>query len=120
MPTRRILLLDVPRMLSDLVRDVVAEDDALEVVGELARVSGPEPVTAVAPDLILVGTGSDDGPPDACRAVFEERPHLTVLSVGGGEDVLWELAPRRVALGELSRDALRAALHEHRAWSWSG
>lgn len=117
MAARRILLLDLPRMLADLVRDVVADDASLEVVGEIARPSSPELVTAAEPDLILVG-GDDDMPPAACRAAFDERPHLTVLALSARGGVLWELAPRRVALGDLSRDALRAALHESRAWCW--
>lgn len=117
MAARRILLLDLPRMLADLVRDVVAEDASLEVVGEIADPKHPEVLTAAEPDLILVG-GEDDGPPAACRAAFDERPHLTVLALSARGGVLWELAPRRVPLGDLSRDALRAALHEPRVWSW--
>jgi len=112
--TRRIVLLDLPRMLADLVREIVAADDGLEVVGEGAAV-----LAAADPDFVIVG-GDGAALPESCRDAFDAHPHLTVLALTGDgrHGDLWSLAPRHVALGEVSADTLLTAMRAAPAWSW--
>jgi AmiR/NasT family two-component response regulator len=118
---RRVLLLDLPRMLAELVRQVGARDEGLEVVGDVTEAQAPGAVAQMHPDFVIVG-GDRTTPPDSCRAVFDSQPHLTVLALtGNGSDgVLWELAPHREALGDLSQEALLNAMREVRQWRWDG
>lgn len=113
-PTRRIVLLDLPRLLADLVREIIAADDALEVIGE-----GADLLASSDPDFVIVG-GGEAALPKSCRDAFDAHPHLTVLALtGGGRRAdLWSLVPRHVALGELSATTLLAAMNTASAWSW--
>jgi len=116
---RHILLLDMPRMLAGLVRAAVARDETLEVVGDVTEEQAAAAIAATHADLVIVGGGSAM-PPLSCRAMFDVQPHLTVLAMigNGREGTIWELAPHRIVLGELSPDILLAAMRDVRAWSW--
>lgn len=122
MPTarkRRILLLDVPRLLGDLVRAAVARHQDLEVVADVTEDEAGAAIADTVPDCVIVG-GNRATPPPPCRAAFDTQPHLVVLALAGDgrEGTLWELAPHRLALGELSRDSLLKAVANDRRWSW--
>jgi DNA-binding NarL/FixJ family response regulator len=118
--TRRVLLLDMPRLLCDLVRDVLSEQPDLEVVAELHDDSQlDEAVTRTAPNFVIVGTDRAELS-EACKELFELRPRLKVLALAteGGRSVVWELAPNYVQLGEMSPESLLAALRQSRPWRW--
>jgi DNA-binding NarL/FixJ family response regulator len=114
------VLIDMPRMLRELIRTVVAEQPDLMVVAELddGLDLGAE-LESNEPDFVIVGT-EHGHISTACRALFERRPRLRVLAIAtdGDNAVVWELAPRRVLLGELSPDSLLAAIRDARPWRW--
>ena len=116
---RRVLLLDLPRMLGELVRSAVARDEGLEIVGEVSEAEAPAAVARTRPHFVIVGD-NQPSPPLSCRAEFDIHPHLAVLALtGNGRDgTLWELAPRHVTLGDLSEDELLEKIREIRTWSW--
>jgi hypothetical protein len=116
---RRVLLLDMPQMLAEIVRDVVSRDDSLVVVGDIVDADARAVVGQMRPNIVLLG-GDSTSPPAWCREVFEERPHFVVLALlGSGRDaVLWELAPHRVPLGDLAPSALLSAMRDVRVWRW--
>lgn len=114
------MLFDVPRLMSDLVHAVVDDEPDLELVGEAADASTLVAVLeATGPDLLILPASEYELPAVAADA-FDRRPLLKILVLtGAGEPAfLWELAPWRVSLGELSPARLRAALREPRKWTW--
>lgn len=117
---KRVLLLDMPRLLRELVRDVVSEQPDLEVVGELDDESQLDAaISSTDPNFVIVGTDRAELSA-AFRELFEVRPRLKVLALAteGGRSVVWELAPRCVQLGEMSPESLLAALRQARPWQW--
>jgi DNA-binding NarL/FixJ family response regulator len=104
----RIVLIDMPRLLREIVKQATSE---FCVVGEYER--PPELTRAVdshRAQVVIAGAESVEG------AAFERlillRPHVKVLGVSadGRHTTLFELAPRRRQLGELSPDRLRNAV----------
>jgi DNA-binding NarL/FixJ family response regulator len=108
----RIVLWDMPPLLLEMLRDAIAPEGDMEVVG-----------TAVdEPNLgaLLENTGADvvvikrDGA--LKRNVFNEllyqRPRLRIFEIvdSGRGGLLHEMRPRRVALGEISPQRLIDAI----------
>jgi DNA-binding NarL/FixJ family response regulator len=117
---RRVLLLEMPKMLQELARAAVAGEADIEVVGEAA--DGAELGSAVAslhPDLVLLRSEDAELSP-AYRALFDDQPQLKVLALTdeGADGHLWELAPHHIALGEMSPRALVSAIRDPRPWRW--
>lgn len=110
----------MPRMLRELVRAVVAEQPDLAVVAELDdELDLGAELARSEPDFVIVGTERGELSP-ACRALFDERPRLKVLALErhGESAIVWELAPHRVLLGEMSPDSLLAAIRDTQPWRW--
>lgn len=115
------MLIDLPRMLRELIRTIVAEQHDLKVVAELTdTVELSDQLESSEPDFVIVGT-ADGEISAACRALFERRPRLRVVAIApqGDRGFVWELAPRRLLLGELSPDSLLAAIRETNSWRWN-
>ncbi|MET0458517.1 MAG: hypothetical protein ABW195_04680 [Ilumatobacteraceae bacterium] len=118
-PTR-VLLFDIPRLMSDLVRAVVDETPDIELVGEATDVAAlTSAINDTGPDVLILSASEFELPATATDA-FDNRPELKILVLtGDGEpSFLWELAPWRVSLGQLSPARLRAALSEPRTCTW--
>jgi DNA-binding NarL/FixJ family response regulator len=108
METTRVLLVEMPQMLRDIVKDIVGGEGDMEVVGELAD---QERVLATAldrrTDFLIVGLESGEMP-----EVFEDLvsldPGVEVLAVArdGRQSFLYKLQPHLTELGELSPDLL--------------
>jgi len=115
--TTRVLLVGMPRMLRELVRDLVDDAGAVEIIGEASS-----DATAVAiarkehVDVIVAGVESGGLPPEYDR-LMAERPHLRVVAVAsnGRHGTIHELRPHKQALGELGRETLLAAVCGPRA-----
>jgi DNA-binding NarL/FixJ family response regulator len=105
------LLLGMPHMLRDLIREIVAQEDDLTVAGEIADESLLAAAARVDADFVIVG---DDEPGASGRYLdlLEQRPRTKILALSGdGRDaVLWELHPRLVQLGEVSPMTVLAAV----------
>lgn len=113
----RIVLINMPRMLREIIREVVSPQPDMEVAGEFAAAhSLLEAVERTQADFVITGTG-DAELADVGR-VLREWPRLKVLAVAadGRQTYLYELRPQKVHLGEVSPqnllDALRSAARE--------
>jgi hypothetical protein len=115
MPTRpvRILLVDMPRLVRDIVETAARSDPGVEVVGVLGDVDA---VAASAGDAEVIVVGVEHRElPDACRALLDERAaslRLLGIEARDGGAYLYELRPRRSALGELSPAGVVEAIKE--------
>ncbi len=110
-------------MLVDIVKDIIASRDDIEVAGEVAN--GTSLVRAAANarvDVVILGrsAGADT---DDYEAILYSRPRLKILAItdDGRRGVLHEMAPHVVPLGELSPagliDAILLASPSHVAGS---
>jgi DNA-binding NarL/FixJ family response regulator len=104
----RVLLAHMPQMLRDLVSDIVGREVDMEIVGEVSE--GAQLVAAAhATDAEFVIAGLDDAELSSpLRELLDERPRMKVLGLEGDGrlGVLYELVPRKVALGELTARSL--------------
>ncbi len=108
----RVLLVDLTTMLSGVIKEILATDPSIEVVGEVPE-SGAV-MTAIAKneaDVVIYGTKDRELSPP-WRQLFKGNLDAKVVALvdDGQEAVLYELCPRREELGELSPEGLIAAV----------
>src|SRR5439155_990331 len=104
----RIVLVNLPRMLREIIEDVVAAAPDLDVVETLDKPTGLIAVVDGAKaDFLIAG---DDALEDV-GVLLRERPRLKVLAVAcdGRQTFLYELGPQKVALDEVSPQNLLEA-----------
>ena len=110
----RILLVDMPRMLREIVNQSVSAQPDMEVVAEhAAHASMLSAARRSRANVVIVG---DDGAEidERCERLALRHPDVGVLalSVDGRQTVLYELRPYRVPLGELSPQQLVDAIRD--------
>jgi hypothetical protein len=101
----RVLLLEVPKLLRDILQHATRREDDFELETEV------EP--RVSPDVVILGlTAAEDV--TLVPALFARWPDAQVLTVThtGGDVVAYELSPRRQPLGELSPSEIFAKLRD--------
>jgi hypothetical protein len=106
-----VLLIALPEMLSEIVREILSHEPGIAIAAEVADVSAAEVRPA---DVAIVGSDGEELP-DPWEELLFEHPRMKVLTVSsdGRTTFLFELRPHREALGEVSPatliDAVRAA-----------
>jgi len=107
-----ILFVGVPLMLLEIIADAVAEQTDMEVKDSFdtcdALLSVEPPPTA---DVLILSTTSD-GLAKACGDLLYAYPKARFLAItnDGRGAFLYKLRPQRLAVGELTLDALLAAI----------
>jgi DNA-binding NarL/FixJ family response regulator len=100
----RVLLIDMPQMLRQIIRQTLARDPRFQIVGEYTEhVAIDVAVDRSQADYVIMG--SDVFESHAVRhRLLEDGPRVRVLALGadGAQTTLYELRPHEVALGELS------------------
>jgi DNA-binding NarL/FixJ family response regulator len=108
----RIALVELPRIMREIIERAVADQPDMEIVGELPASTLPEALDGAGVDVVISGTNYDCA---SLRELLDERPRLKVLAVAddGRDAFLFELRPTRTPLGEVSPqnivDAIRNA-----------
>jgi DNA-binding NarL/FixJ family response regulator len=107
-----IVIMDMPRMLREIIRNLVAGQPDMQIVREVhERASLAATVDKTGATLIIVG---QHNPADlgVCRDLLSERSRLKVLAVAGDalESSLYELSLQIRALGEISPEGLLAII----------
>jgi DNA-binding NarL/FixJ family response regulator len=109
----RVLLVDMPRMMRDIIAGVVRAEPDLDLVGEI---EAPETLLTRArrmrPDLVIAGATPTLA--SVTRELLGDYPRLRIIEVEveDGRGSLYELSPRRRKLGELSPESLVAVARE--------
>lgn len=112
MDVSRILLAGMPRLMSDIVAFGLAAHPDVEIVGVLDSVDALGATAHEArPDVLVLGTDGTALPAE-CGPVLAERPELRIVGIETDrvEAGLYELRPRRTALGVLTPDELAATI----------
>jgi DNA-binding NarL/FixJ family response regulator len=96
------------RMLREIVEAVLSGQPGIDVVrGGESGASLVEAVDAAGASCVIIGNGESELA-EACTAMVRERPRVKAMAIvnGGRQSFLYELRPYRVALGEVSPQAL--------------
>lgn len=103
----RILILDVPRMLREIIEEVLAGQSDMAVVGEFSSTDAVvEAVDRTHADLVIGGAAARDRLDVARLLATFPRLKLLLVGVDARDTELHELQPRVVPLGELSPQTL--------------
>jgi DNA-binding NarL/FixJ family response regulator len=108
----RILLIDLPRILREIIEQAVENEPDMVIVN--GNGSGGDLGSALEQSRAeFVITGAAHGP-DEVGALLERHPRLRVLSVVGDarEAYLYELRPTRTPLAEVSPRAIVDAIRQ--------
>jgi DNA-binding NarL/FixJ family response regulator len=107
------VLVEMPQMLREIVREFLATQDDIEVVGEVGEAASlPAAVERYAPDLVVVGGGGLRVPGEWFD-LLRSRPSLRLLAVAshGHRTTVCEV------LGDISPQGLVDAIKLARARS---
>jgi hypothetical protein len=102
----------MPKMLSDILSQIVVSMPDMTLVDRI--VDGKDLLAAVRltrANVVLAERGADDER-ETYASLLYRRPRLKIIAVAGDGSTgsLYELLPQRIALGELSADALGSAI----------
>ena len=108
----RVLLAGMPRMLLDMITDIVTPHAEMMVAGQIQDTAEIRAaVKKTRADIVILNEPAI-GPSQNYQELLYSRPHLGVLSItsDGRQFFLHKLRPVRTALGEVSPDSLVQAI----------
>jgi DNA-binding NarL/FixJ family response regulator len=112
----RIVFAEMPPLLADIIRQAVAGEPDMAIVGECRDCSAlREMLVAEGCEVVMVGTSD----PDALalpRQLLDAAPRMKVLMLEtrGSRAVMHELRPYRRSLGDMSAGRLVEAIRPRR------
>jgi len=109
----RVALVDLPRLLREIVERAVAGQPDMEIAELRAGGDLSDALRAARADVVVSGADHDY---DELRDLLDRRPRLKVLTVAddGREATLYELRPARTQLGEVSPETIVEAIRSAR------
>lgn len=113
----KILLVGMPRLMADIIEFGLDAHPDMLIVGKLdSRAELVAQTRRTHPDFLVLDL-DDARLPEECDAMFAESPHMRVLGLerDGAEAALYELRPRRAALGSISPSELAIAIRSANA-----
>ena len=113
MERTRVILVDMPRMLHDIIKEVVSNEPDLEIVDVFEdRETALRAMPRTEPCVVIT---SPQGPAsENVDGFFGGRPRMRLLAVSadGSETTLYELRQQKRDLGEISARMLVAAIRD--------
>jgi DNA-binding NarL/FixJ family response regulator len=109
----RVLLLDLPRLLREIVRNVLDAQPGVTVVAVRPfPLSVPDAVDEERADLVVLGQGPRYA--DVARELLERRPRVPLVSISadGRQATISGLRPYREPLGEVGSERLAATIRD--------
>jgi len=111
----QIVLVDMPRMLRDMIEEAVAAQPDMRVVEVVPERSALlEATRRTRPEFVIFGVddGDEDDFPPGCLEVLEEQPRTRILGIQAtaGVAYLYELRPERTRIGEVAPEDVVAAI----------
>lgn len=110
----RVLIIDLPGVLSEIVRETVGREDDMIVAGEVTGdVALDRAIDEARADVVILQAGHPTLADSASVSVLDGKaPALRLLAVSddGRESFLYALKPVRIPLGELSPSRLVTAI----------
>jgi len=119
--TTRIVIVEIPTLLREIIGEIIAEQDDMEIVGELGDLADLVEL-ARRTDASFVIAGPTHPELDAVYVhLLAERPSTRVLVVRreGRQSTLYELRPHAEVLGELSPETLLTVIRGGETVEWT-
>jgi hypothetical protein len=110
----RVVLLGVRGVLRDLIVMFLEARDGVEVRAVEHGVTEQPRRDPPIPDLVIVEMDLDDLPNDVWGLLGGRPPKVLGIRHDGRQGYLYEMAPRRTPLGELSEATLERVIDEFR------
>jgi hypothetical protein len=109
---RRILLVNMPRLLRDLIKELLTDDPSAVVVAEAMGIDQGLAAAPPSADFVIVGANDDELPAPVSRLLADQSYRMAVLSVvnDGERGFLHVLKPHRVSLGPLTGERLLSSI----------
>jgi chemotaxis response regulator CheB len=107
----RVLPMNIPKLLFDLIKGIIVSSEDLHIVGEPMKGAGIlRAAAATKADVIILS--DKDMSADNCYCVLYRQPRLKIfaISTNGRRGSLYELRPRAKTLRDLSAESLIAAI----------
>jgi len=112
----RVLLLEVPRLLRDILEQAMHDAPECEVMKDLD--TGAIGSDQRPPDVVILGlTGDEDT--TLVPTIFARWPRARIMTVGQGDAAtLYELRPNRRVLGQITANEMTETLRDvvRRGW----
>ena len=111
----KVMLASRPKMLSDVIRNMVGNQHDMEVVGEvLDPIELLIAVKAIKVDIVIITPLKANGVPRICCQLLKEHPLLKVmtLSVEGESAYLYQSDSPRIRIDEPSEKAIFDVIRE--------
>jgi len=108
----RVITAELPGLLHDIIGDVLESAGDIRLIGQAANHGELlELARQLSPDVVIMGL-DESGPPGFGWDLYINNPLLRVLGIVGEgcQTFVYELRPHRTPLGELSPEALVAAV----------
>jgi DNA-binding NarL/FixJ family response regulator len=107
----RIILSGLPRMLGEIIRELVRTEPDLCIVGEYRdRGQALEAIERKTPDVVITGLERLARPDVADLLGHHPAVRVLAVSADGSESYLYELRPHERMLGEVSPRTLLTAI----------
>ncbi len=111
----KVLLASRPRILSDVIRNMLERQPDMEVIGEvldpieLLLTAKARPV-----DVVIVTPLNAEVEPGICRHLLAEQPRLKIITLeaNGEAAFLYESGSRRKRINEPSEESILGAIRE--------
>ncbi len=113
-PKIRVLIREMPRLMRDILESTISTQFDMEIVSE--DIKPPTMSTAtIPPDVVIIGATRSEDVRNLSVALLEwPRVQVVMITTDGNESTMYELAPQKTALGEVSPleliDAIRLRL----------
>ena len=107
-----ILLVEMPRMLHDVVGTVIdAEPDLRVVADEVAAHTVLERVERDSPDVVVLSVESGS-PPAVCEELLTRFPRLAIVALEdrGQRASIYMMRPMRIRVADISKSQLVSAI----------
>jgi DNA-binding NarL/FixJ family response regulator len=102
-PIGRVMLMDMPPLLREILEHAITQHDDLELMREPGRAPREGTQARTHPDAVIVGTTAPEAN-DHATALLERWPQaqIVVVTAAGRNIALYELRPHKTELGQLS------------------
>jgi hypothetical protein len=108
----RVLFAGIPKMLSDILGQVLASEPDMTIAGRIRHEQDLlKAVQVTRANVVLAKQNAEDERETYAPLLFR-RPQLKVVAVAadGSTGLVYALHPQRIPLGEMSADTLRRAI----------
>jgi DNA-binding NarL/FixJ family response regulator len=108
----RVLFAGIPKMLSDILGQVLASEPDMTIAGRIRRDQDLLKAVQVTRANVVLAKQNAEDERETYAPLLSRRPQLKVVAVAadGSTGLVYALHPQRVPLGEMSVETLRRAI----------